>query len=158
MYSHRCACVHWSEEGTEAKMTLTALLALHQTHTQSEAQMTWLLSWAAEATEQRFPGFSLPEPWATQEGQCSCNFLISVYNPQVESTSHDYHVFRVICKHKFLSPCFLLWGFSPHMPHCCMSGRAFLSGCHTLQSWFTRATQCTHFPLQTALFLLKSLF
>lgn len=47
-------------EGTEAKITLAALLALRQTHSQSEARVTRLLSWAAEATEQRFPGFSLP--------------------------------------------------------------------------------------------------
>lgn len=32
------------------------------------------------------PQLLLPGPWATQEKQCSCNFLISVYSSQVEST------------------------------------------------------------------------
>lgn len=61
---------------------------------QSEGRVTRLLPWAAESPSsgsQASPSqLLLPGPWATQEGQCSCNFLISVYNPRVENACNRW--------------------------------------------------------------------
>lgn len=123
-HSHTCAREHWGEEGTEAKVALTALLALQQSHSQSEARVTQLLAGAAEGTEQQFPGFSLPlEQHRKGSALATSWFLFTTH--RLRAPAIDCHVFRVRCKHKFLSLCFLLWGFPPSMPHCCMPSRAF---------------------------------
>lgn len=72
------------------------------------------------------PRLRLPSPWATQEGQCSCNFLISVYNPQVESTCNQLPCVSGYMQRQVSITIFFVVGISPYVPHCCMPGRAFI--------------------------------
>lgn len=72
------------------------------------------------------PRLPLPCRWATQEGQCSCNFLISVYNPQVESTCNQLPCISDYMQRQVSTSFLCVVVFSSYVPSCCMSGSAFI--------------------------------
>lgn len=109
----------------QSKEDPPALLAVHQTHSQWGPGDT--AAFLGSTTEQQFPGFSLPScsSPALEQHRKSNAVAISWFlftTRRSRAPAIDYHVFRVICKARFLSLYFLLWGFSPYMP----SGRALI--------------------------------
>lgn len=125
-------------------MTLTVLLALHQTHSQGEARVTRLLPWAAEATEQWFPGLSLSGCSSLSNTGKAVQLQFPHFCLQPTGREHLQLItmcFRIYAKTSFYHHIFCCGDF-PHISPTasCQAGPSSLSY-HMLESWFTTATQ-----------------